>query len=239
MGSNVKRTENWYESSYQESGLDAQRRYPNEEFLRFLGRHFFRTPTPERRDIRILEIGCGSGANLWVIGREGFQAHGLDLAPEAIALGRQMLAGWGVTDAQLQAGSMTDMPYEDTFFDAVVDVFSANCLELADFRTCLAEVARVLKPGGLFFSYAPGKNSGAFQNHAPATLIDDSTLDGIHRSDSPYTGNHYPFRFVTSEEYRSLLAEAGLELTRAETVLRSYGQQREHFEHVVVDARKP
>ena len=238
MESNVNKTESWYETSYQEGGFKAQRRYPNEELLRFMGRHFLGASIDQRKNIKILEIGCGSCANLWVIGREGFQAYGLDLSEKAILLGNEMLTSWNVLDAKLQVGSMTSMPYEDSYFDAVLDVFSANCLDTADFKICLTEVARVLKTGGLYFSYAPGKNSDAFKNHAPATLIDESTLNGIHRSDSPYTGNHYPFRFVTSDECKRLMDEAGLEVTYLETVLRSYYKQREHFEHVVLDAKK-
>jgi hypothetical protein len=62
--------ESWYEQSYGEHGFAAQRRYPNEELLRFFGRHFFSLPFRRRKDIRVLETGRGSGANLWMIARE-------------------------------------------------------------------------------------------------------------------------------------------------------------------------
>jgi len=71
---------NWYDDSYRSGGFSSQRRYPNEELLRFFGRHYFLLPPEQRRKIRILEVGCGSGANLWMIAREGFEAHGIDLS---------------------------------------------------------------------------------------------------------------------------------------------------------------
>src|SRR5690349_8683681 len=86
-----------YESSYQQLGFAAQRMYPNEELLRFFGTYYFGLPLEERRRLVVLEVGCGSGANLWMIAREGFQAHGLDLSPEGLALCGQMLEKWGAT----------------------------------------------------------------------------------------------------------------------------------------------
>jgi hypothetical protein len=61
----------WHDERYRKLGLGAQRRYPNEEFIRFLAGHFFDVPHDERQAIRILEVGSGSGANLWAIAREG------------------------------------------------------------------------------------------------------------------------------------------------------------------------
>lgn len=88
MNSNqIQETEKWYERSYQSLGLEAQRRYPNEQMLRFLGRNLFKVPFESRKEMRVLEVGCGSCSNLWVVAKEGFDAHGIDLSPESIALG--------------------------------------------------------------------------------------------------------------------------------------------------------
>jgi SAM-dependent methyltransferase len=233
----INAVKGWYEASYEKGGLGAQRRYPNEELLRFMGRNFFTTPKHERDAIQILEIGVGSCANLWMIAREGFKAFGLDLSAEAIRLGQTVLKEWGAS-AELRQGSMTELPWEAGKFDAVVDVFSSNCLNQSDFKTCLSEVTRILKPGGRFFSYTPGKASDAFQHHRPAKLIDDSTLDGIQRGDSPFCGNNYPFRFVHPDEYKAIVTEAGLDVTYLETVRRSYNGRKETFEHVVLEAVK-
>jgi SAM-dependent methyltransferase len=112
----------FYEKSYGHDGFDAQRRYPNEELCRFMGRHYFPIPLEERRNVRILEVGCGSGANLWMIAREGFDAHGLDLSEEAIRLSARMLQHYK-TKAILSIGDMTACPFPDEYFDAVVDIF--------------------------------------------------------------------------------------------------------------------
>jgi len=88
MNSNpIQETEKWYERSYQSLGLEAQRRYPNEEMLRFLGCNLFKIPYESRKETCVLEVGCGSCSNLWVVAKEGFDAYGIDLSSESIVLG--------------------------------------------------------------------------------------------------------------------------------------------------------
>ncbi|MBG84508.1 MAG: hypothetical protein CMJ40_08185 [Phycisphaerae bacterium] len=238
MSEGIKETKAWYETSYGKLGVNAQRRYPNEELVRFMARTYFSVPRNERSDINILEIGCGSCANLWVIAKEGFKAHGLDLCDEAIRLGPSIMDDWGVQAASLKSGSMTDIPHPDQSMDCVVDIYSANCLNEADFETCVREVKRVLKPGGYFFSYTPGQESDAFRDHAPAKLIDSSTLNGIYRESSMFAGNHYPFRFSHPDSVRELMEREGFKVTSIERVLRSYNGMEEHFEHLTIDSVK-
>lgn len=201
-----------------------------------MGRYFFGIPAEKRSAVRFLEVGCGSGANLWMIAREGFSAHGLDFSGASLALAAKMLANYKAVGHLLQ-GDMTSIAHPAASFDAVVDVFSSNCLDNAGHAKFLDEVARILKPGGRFFSYTPSQNSDAWRDHEPATLIDDSTLDGIKRPSSPYAGNDYPFRFTTNEEYARDLRARGLKITGNETVSRTYGGV-EVFAFVVIEGVK-
>ncbi|MCP4050810.1 MAG: class I SAM-dependent methyltransferase [bacterium] len=87
----------YYEDSYKEKGLNAQRLYPNEELLRFFGREFFsKIDRNKRGHIKVLELGCGSCSNLWMVSKEGFDSYGLDLSEEAVNLGQEMLSYWGM-----------------------------------------------------------------------------------------------------------------------------------------------
>ena len=230
-------TRSYYEASYQNEGLGAQRRYPNEELCRFLGRHYFALPRAQRAAIRILEVGCGSGANLWMIAREGFDAYGIDLSEQAVELCRQMLAQYSVS-ASVQIADMSAMPFPDRMFDCIVDVFSSYCLDEAGFDRYLDEVARLLKPDGLYFSYVPSKASDAFLHPEPSRKLDPSTIDGVQRQTSPFYGNLYPFRFIGSAEYVAALSARSLMPIYNETVGRTYRQGEEYFEFVVIAATK-
>lgn len=233
-----EKTQCFYENAYMTQGINAQRRYPNEEFCRFIGSHWLNSTTrKERRHLRLLEVGAGSGANLWMAAREGFDTYGLELSPRGVAICKAMLKQWKVK-AHLEQGDMTDMPYADDFFDIVCDVFSANCLPEADFLVFLREVHRVLKPEGWFFFYTPSTNSGAFIDHAPATLIDSCTLDGIKRPDSPFVNNSYPFRFLNPDTVPTLLETQGFTVSSLELTARTYRNRREYFEFVTCAARR-
>jgi ubiquinone/menaquinone biosynthesis C-methylase UbiE len=228
-------TLDWYEGSYKAEGINAQRRYPNEELVRFLARNFFKLTREERGRVSILDAGCGPCSNLWVVAREGFDAHGVDLSPESLRLGREILTEWGVM-AQLKVGNLLRLPYADQDFDAVLDVFSSYVLNMAEFKDYLAEVARVLKVGGKFFLFTSSAGSDAFQNHAPATKIDEFTLNGIYRKGSPYYGNFYPFRFSDVASLDKLLRSVALRPCNVERVTRTYNQMAENFQFISLEA---
>lgn len=230
-------TKKWYEKSYGEHGLHAQRFYPNEELLRFMGRNYFGIPYIERSKIRILETGCGSCSNLWMIAREGYSTYGIDLSERAIKLGKLTLEKWGV-EASLSVEDMTSLGFENSFFDVIVDVFSSNCLDRQGFWLFLAEANRVLKCGGKLFLYTPSDKSQAFTNHHPAIKIDESTLNGIYREDSPFYGNPYPFRFESIKALKASLGEHGFECTSFEYITRTYKNGQEIFQHISLEAVK-
>lgn len=231
-----RQTKQFYESSYEKLGIKAQRRYPNEEFCRFISSHWLNSSTyDERRHLRLLEVGAGSGANLWMAAREGFDAYGLELSSKGVEVCKSVLASWQV-QADVRQGDMTAMPYEDSFFDIVCDVFSAYCLPYAQFGSFLRESRRVLRKGGRLFLYTPSTNSDAFTNHAPSVLLDPYTLDGVRRKDSPYTGNLYPFRFLDPEVAPELLQTEGFSINSLELIGRTYRQRAEYFEFVVIHA---
>ena len=142
----------FYDTSYEKLGFNAQRRYPNEELCRFMGRNFFPVPLEKRKEIKILEMGCGSGANLWMIAKEGFDAYGIDISQSGLSLCQTMLDNYGVS-AKIQTADMAVAPFSDGYFDAVVDIFSSYCLTKQQFNDYLKNVNRILKHDGIFFSY--------------------------------------------------------------------------------------
>jgi ubiquinone/menaquinone biosynthesis C-methylase UbiE len=227
----------WHERSYAAQGIKAQRRYPNEELVRFLARNFFQLTREERTRISILDAGCGSCSNLWVIAREGFDAHGVDLSPEALRLGQLVLAEWEV-GAKLKLGNLLCLPYEKEGFDAVVDIVASYVLNLVEFNKYLSEIARVLKPSGKFFLFTPSSESSAFRNFAPAEKIDESTLNGIYRKDSPYYGNFFPFRFSDTTSLQQMFRNVGLEPQGMELLTRTYGRMTETFQFISLEGSR-
>lgn len=149
-------------------------RYPPEELVRFVARNYY--SLPDRSAIRILEIGCGPGANLWFLGREGFAVHGLDGSEVGLQRAKSRLEQEGI-EAVLCRGDAMEMPYPDGSFNCVIDVECIYANSLKDSRRIIREVHRVLEPGGTFFSKAfmtgtYGDGNGTLMDGEPHTFVD-------------------------------------------------------------------
>lgn len=177
---------NTFNRLYLERGIHSQRRYPNENLIGFLAENFFHLSQSERRQCRILELGCGSGANIWMLAKEGFDSWGIDLSPAGIELCKQVVTSWGVS-ARLEVGNMTELPYSDNDFDAIIDVVSMQHLTRLQHIATISEVYRCLKPGGHFFSYHLGKKSSVCQAE-DLVWYDEMTISDIP-SGYPLAGN--------------------------------------------------
>ena len=145
---------NFYNNLYLKKGVNAQRKYPNEELSRFMGRNLFHLPMKERKNIKILETGCGSGGNIGMISREGFDTYGLDNSINAINVCKKSLKSQNLR-ANLKVLDMSHLDYKKNSIDFVVDIFSSCCLKQLDGLKYLREVHKILKKGGTFFSYFP------------------------------------------------------------------------------------
>lgn len=100
---------------------------------------------------RVLEIGCGGGIALPVLHRllRPRLLVGLDIDPSLVAIARRAaLRAWTVLEGDAQR-----MQFEDASFDLVIDF--GTCYHVADSAAALREVARVLRPGGLFVHETP------------------------------------------------------------------------------------
>ena len=123
-------------------------KYPSESLIRFVAKNFY---SKNRAKIRILEVGCGPGANVWYMAREGFCVCGIDGSSTAIDRAKQRLKKEHLK-ANLITGDAASLPYLENYFDAVVDNECLAHNSKKDTENILREICRVLKKGGLFYS---------------------------------------------------------------------------------------
>ncbi len=212
-------------------------RYPSEDLIRFIAQRFYgRQP---RSDVRLLEVGFGTGANLWYFAREGFSVHGLEGSEAGTAQARQRLdlevPGW--RDAppapggdRLVARDMCEpLPWGDAQFDAVVDCDAVTCVDHASACRVYAEMHRVTRPGGWLYVRTPaagtwGDGSGPACGH-----------NAWRCEEGPFAGTGC-VRFATEADLAELFAP--WEVTHLEQVTRTLeNRSRTHTEWVVI-ARK-
>ena len=92
----------------------------------------------------VLEIGFGTGANLPYY-PPGLRLTGVDLSPRMLAGGQDRARGLGV-DVELGEADAQALPFGDESFDTVVSTLVLCAVP--DERAALAQLHRVLRPGG-------------------------------------------------------------------------------------------
>jgi SAM-dependent methyltransferase len=104
---------------------------------------------------RLLDCGCGPGSMSCDFAKIAVSGHveGIDQEPSQINLARARAAEQGLTNATFAIGSVYDLPYPDASFNVV---FAHAIFEhIASPEKALAEMLRVLEPGGLVAIRSP------------------------------------------------------------------------------------
>jgi SAM-dependent methyltransferase len=129
-------------------------RYPAEELVRFVARNF--ASRQPRKDVKALEIGCGPGPNLWFLANEGYAIAGIDGSRTALEQAYNRLShelpAYPRDYVDLRLGNFAALPWPDNSFDLVFDIEALSANRTDVIRPAIAEVERVLKPGGRFFA---------------------------------------------------------------------------------------
>jgi demethylmenaquinone methyltransferase/2-methoxy-6-polyprenyl-1,4-benzoquinol methylase len=90
---------------------------------------------------RALDVATGTGDMAIALQRRGAEVVGSDFSEQMLALAREKAPG-----IEFEWGNALELPYEDESFDAATVGFGAR--NFGDLRAGLAEMARVVKPGG-------------------------------------------------------------------------------------------
>ena len=101
--------------------------------------------------LEVLEIGCGRGVGSELI-LERFAARrvlAFDLDEDMVARARRRLVRFGADRARVEVADVTTLPCDDQTFDAAFDFGILH--HVPDWQAAVAEVRRVLRPGGRFF----------------------------------------------------------------------------------------
>lgn len=91
---------------------------------------------------QVVEVGCGAGRDGVVIRDAGLTYRGLDLSAEAVRICTML-------DLDASEGLATDLPFADASFDAGWSMSTLMHLDGDEMVTALAELTRVVRPGGL------------------------------------------------------------------------------------------
>ncbi len=192
----------------------------SEEFRQLLNRRSLETHAAHllphlKPGLRVLDFGCGPGTISVGLARvvDPGQVHGIDLEESQIDLARAAAAAGGHANATFHAGDVTALPFEDNSFD--VAHCHAVLMHVPDTQATLAEVKRVLKPGGIIASREMIVASSFLEPVPPALTTAWATFAGLLAAN----GGHP----AMGKELKSALLAAGFSDIRATASFDAFG----------------
>ncbi len=148
--------------------------YPDENVVRFLAANY---PSDQRANQHILDLGCGLGRHLVLLGELGFQAVGIDGSPVAVSGARDWLRRRGLA-GPVDEGRIDKLPYEDASFDGILEHATLVNNDWETILEACSEAHRVLKPGALGWFLLKRREDCAFdratQVAANTFLVEES-----------------------------------------------------------------
>jgi SAM-dependent methyltransferase len=95
---------------------------------------------------KVLDVACGPGIVTAALAKGAKEITAFDATPEMLKKARQRCEKAGHANVQYQLGNAEEMPFADGAFDAIVTRLAIH--HFAEPKRVLAEMFRVLKPGG-------------------------------------------------------------------------------------------
>lgn len=176
-------------------------------FLRALRETLIELAAPASGE-HVLDVGCGTGTlAIALASRAGpGKVHGIDASPEMIEVAREKAAKAGV-DVDFQLALIEALPFPDASFDLVTCSLVLHHLPEALQRTGLAQVRRVLRPGGRLLvvdfvapSHSPLGHLLALLGHARGPRTVDTLTPMLAEAGfsdvEPLSTRHKRFAFV-------------------------------------------
>lgn len=159
-----------------------------------------------RPGMRVLDVGCGPGSITLGLAEavSPGEVVGVDIQPAQVEQARTLAASREVRNVRFEAASVYALPFPDRCFDAAFA--NGVVMHLAEPVQALAELGRVLRPGGIAGVRDPDFGASLY---APMTPLLERLL-ALRAQVRRHNGGD-PFR---PRDYRRLLLEAGF--TRAE-----------------------
>ncbi len=184
----------------------------------------------------MLEIGCGAGDISLLLAPRGLfdEIHGVDISEAAITWANRKAAKSGLA-VHLQVGNMVDLrDFADGSFDAVVSFACLHWIIGDDRPDCLANVCRVLNPGGRFYVWTSGRSTEVIE---PSNAKGESWFEPdsglLIRNGLPY------FHLKLPEEVLFEIGDAGLSVLHWEVDERDKDDGPYFSGPLIVVAAKP
>ena len=122
-------------------------KYPYDSVISFIFKNYKELSKVEKSKIRVLDLGCGAGNNSLFLSDFGFETYGVDISPSAIKFAKEESERLGKA-VNFTTSSFIKLPYEDNFFDLIIDRSTMTCCPEKNLEETINEISRILKING-------------------------------------------------------------------------------------------
>lgn len=175
-------------------------KYPSEDIIRFVARNYY---NKERKNIKILDFGCGAGASTWYLAREGFDTYAFDGSASAVTKAKAYLAKENL-EAHFEVADALDISYENNFFDCIIDSAVVYANTIKNITDMYKKIYDLLVPAGKLF--ATGLFTPNTAGYGTGILLEKNTFKDLTEGALAGRGTVH---FFEKEEILELLDSIG------------------------------
>lgn len=165
-----------WEKTFKERGWGQ---YPSEEAVRF----YMKYGKPKGKPY-CLDIGCGAGANAWMMAKEGARVIAMDGSKRAVDLTESTLLSFGINNflVEVVQGDITRPGKSLKSFDIMLDNYSLYANPIDQIYEAYRQYYDLLKPGGYFLTCFFGAETSKRIFMGETTVFDHYKIDSLRNA---------------------------------------------------------
>lgn len=174
--------------------------YPNEQVIRFIKRYY-----SQKKEITVLDFGCGGGRNTVALLNEGYNVIAMDYTDEAIEMTKEKCDKMGFKDVKIVKNDGVEIPLSDKCIDAVIADGSLFYNSKNDTRKIIINIGKTVKLGGMLWADFRTKKDALFGG---GTLLDD----GLYLMSKETNRGGCTYFFADENDLEEIFRETGFEI---------------------------
>lgn len=156
-----------------------------------------------KKDVKVLDLGCGGGRNSQYMAQQGFEVYGVDISLVAVELCRKRFKKFNL-EGKFEPGTFDGIPFPDKYFSFVVCIAAFDHDTYDNAIKSIEEIRRVLADNGLIlFTFDPTDTDEEILDEAE--VLPDETYKFVRGEQEGMLFHRYK-----DDEIRLLLGEENI-----------------------------